>query len=142
MRGPRETVVAVYRGHGTAIDFHHDVIALDTGVQLCWKQAVLLVPDQIGPAQLVSSLVQQPLAWLTVAMFLAQLFNWMKVLARADLSFAQPITSLSYISVCSLSAVLLHEAVTAKQCLGIILILTGVWYISRSQHNTVEEGNS
>jgi len=117
-------------------------IALDTGVQLCWKQAVLLVPDQIGAAQLVSSLVQQPLAWLTVAMFLAQLFNWMKVLARADLSFAQPITSLSYISVCSLSAVLLHEAVTAKQCLGIILILTGVWYISRSQHNTVEEGNS
>ncbi|HEY9716573.1 MAG TPA: EamA family transporter [Trichormus sp.] len=113
-------------------------IALDTGVQLCWKQAVLKVSDDVSAAQLVLYLVQQPLAWATVTMFFLQLFNWMRVLARADLSFAQPITSLSYISVCILSAITLHETVTVKQCLGISLILTGVWFISRTQHSTAE----
>jgi drug/metabolite transporter (DMT)-like permease len=112
-------------------------IILDTAVQLCWKVAVSRVPDTDGVLEMVASLVRQPLFWGVIVMFLTQLANWIKVLGRADLSYAQPITSLSYISVCILSAFFLHEVVSWQQYAGIILILAGVWFISRGEHQTV-----
>ena len=114
-------------------------VILDTAVQILWKAAVMRVPSDAGCWQMVSFLVQQPLVWLVVVLFLTQLGNWVKVLKHADLSYAQPITSLSYISVGVLSATFLHEHMTVLQYFGIALILAGVWFISRSEHSTVAE---
>ena len=114
-------------------------IALDTAVQIFWKIAVSHIPDDLSIVALILYLVQQPLTWWVVALFFAQLFNWVKVLKQADLSYAQPITSLSYISVGLLSVFYLHEHMRLPQYLGIVLILGGVWFISRSEHSTVAE---
>ena len=114
-------------------------IVLDTAVQIFWKMAVSHLPDDVSIVQLILYLVQQPLTWLVVALFLAQLFNWLKVLKQADLSYAQPITSLSYISVGLISVLFLHEHMSLPQYLGVVLILGGVWFISRSEHSTVAE---
>ena len=61
-----------------------------------------------------------------------QLFNWLQVLGRADLSYAQPITSLTYVSVYVLSGLYLDEKLDTLQILGIAIILAGVWCISRT----------
>lgn len=114
-------------------------VILDTFVQVLWKAAAAQVPDSADVLQMVLSMVRQPLVWGVVALFLTQLANWVKVLGHADLSYAQPITSLSYISVCILSAIFLHETVTTIQWFGIVLILAGVWFISGSSHKTVLE---
>ena len=68
--------------------------------------------------------------------FGAQLFNWVRVLARADLSFAQPFTALSYISVLAISAHSLHENISTAKVLGVALILLGVFFISRTPFRT------
>lgn len=73
--------------------------------------------------------------FLVVALLLAcQLFNWLKVLDHADLSYAQPITSLSYVSVGLCSVFLLDEPIDGQMLAGIALILAGVWFISRTDH--------
>jgi drug/metabolite transporter (DMT)-like permease len=112
-------------------------IALDTAVQLCWKVAASRIPDTAGTLEMVVLMLRQPLFWGVLIMFFTQLFNWIKVLGRADLSYAQPITSLSFVSVCVLSACFLHEVVSLQHWAGIILILGGVWFISRGEHQTV-----
>jgi drug/metabolite transporter (DMT)-like permease len=60
----------------------------------------------------------------------------MRVLARADLSFAQPITALSYITVLVLSRLALHEKVSLPKILGTALILLGVFLISQTPYRT------
>lgn len=68
--------------------------------------------------------------------FPAQLFNWMYVLARADLSYAQPITALANISVVTISSRYLHEQLSPLRILGVALILIGVFFISQTPAET------
>jgi drug/metabolite transporter (DMT)-like permease len=68
--------------------------------------------------------------------FGAQLFNWIRVLARSDLSFAQPFTALSYISVLAISHHSLHENLSVSKMAGVVLILVGVFFISRTPFRT------
>ena len=112
-------------------------ILLDTGVQLSWKTAVLDIPASAPWYETILLALQTPLIYLVIAMFFAQLINWMRVLSKADLSFAQPITSLSYLSVSALSVIFLHEIVSPGRLLGMALILAGVFFVSRTKHNTV-----
>jgi drug/metabolite transporter (DMT)-like permease len=69
----------------------------------------------------------------------AQFLNWIKVLGQADLSFAKPITALSFVNVLVFSAIFLKEHVTTLQTLGVLLVLSGVWFISQSDHVTSAE---
>jgi drug/metabolite transporter (DMT)-like permease len=112
-------------------------IALDTAVQLSWKSTVSTAPDTASPVELVRSVLSQPLFYCTIAMFLMQFFNWMRVLSKAELSFVQPITAMSYVTVSVCSVWLLHEHISLLQSSGIMLILLGVWFIS--QTNNMQE---
>ena len=71
---------------------------------------------------------------LVAALFAWQLVNWLRVLEMSDLSYSQPITSLSFVSVLVLSALYLGESLDAVKILGIVLVLAGVWFISRGPH--------
>ena len=95
---------------------------LDTIVQLLWKVAAT------GFEPLVITLV--------VVIFIAQLINWLRVLEMSDLSYSQPITSLSYISVLGFSVVWLGEDLDPLKVTGILLIIAGVWFISRGPHHS------
>jgi drug/metabolite transporter (DMT)-like permease len=109
-------------------------IILDTGVQIFWKMATLATEHQPFLMTFV-----HPLFFLVVVLFLLQLANWLKVLEHADLSYSQPITSLSYISVGLISAAIpeLHEKPQFLQVIGICFVLAGVWFISKTEHNTL-----
>ena len=108
-------------------------IALDTAVQVSWKTAVLGITSEASIWDTVLGMLHQPI-FLVVAILLGcQLVNWLKVLDHADLSYAQPITSLSYVSVCLCSAVFLKETIDPLQMTGIGFVLAGVWFISRTE---------
>jgi drug/metabolite transporter (DMT)-like permease len=115
-------------------------IALDTAVQLSWKWAALRIPAPPALGTTVAAVLDQPFFIVVAILFACQLLNWLKVLELADLSFAQPITALSYVSVCVLSALYLGESVGGLKLLGIGFILAGVWFISRTDH--VTRGNT
>jgi len=111
-------------------------ILLDTGIQILWKFAALsLPPGNLLLADFVH-LLTQPLFIGVAVMLVLQLVNWTLVLASADLSYAQPITALSYISVLGLSALVLHENISPEKIAGVIIVLIGVWLISRTEHRT------
>ncbi len=111
-------------------------IALDTAVQLIWKTAVSDVPAEASLPFTIEGFFAQPMFIVVGALMLCQLLNWLKVLEHADLSFAKPITSLSYVSVCGLSVLLLDEHIHPLQMVGIAIVIAGVWFISRTSHSS------
>lgn len=107
------------------------VIILDTAGQLLWKFAVENLPATAALWEMVEAVLHEPWFLVVAAIFLCQLANWLKVLERADLSFALPITSLSYITVLGLSCLLFDEPVGLVKGVGVACVLTGVWLIGQ-----------
>jgi drug/metabolite transporter (DMT)-like permease len=111
-------------------------IMIDTAVQLMWKSAVLSLPNDGSPWLNVQAILHNPLFLFVIFLMACQFFNWLMVLGNADLSYAQPVTSLSYVSVFFLSVLYLKEAADLIQITGIIFVLAGVWFISQTDHVT------
>lgn len=111
-------------------------IALDTGLQLIWKIGVADIPDT-SAWDAAAAVVRNPIFILVVAFMAAQLVNWLKVLDHADLSYAKPFTSLSYVTVCALSVLVLHEHIAPLQILGIVVVVAGVWCVSITKRSTL-----
>ena len=111
-------------------------ILIDTALQLVWKFAVLSLPNDGSPWLNVHAVLQSPLFVFVIFLMACQFFNWLMVLGNADLSYAQPVTSLSYVSVFCLSVLYLKEGTDLIQVAGIVLVLAGVWFISQTDHVT------
>jgi drug/metabolite transporter (DMT)-like permease len=111
-------------------------IAIDTVVQMVWKSAVLALPESAGFTESIHTLTVQPMFYILLTMFGVQFICWILLLAKADLSYAQPITALSFVSVAVCSAVFLGEKVGVMRTVGIAMILIGVWFISNTNHRT------
>jgi len=115
-------------------------IVLDTFVQIAWKLSVSGARGDATPVGTVRAALASPLFFAAMLGLVAQLFNWMRVLARADLSFAQPFTALGYVSVLAISAISLNERIATPKIVGVGLILTGVFFISRTPFSTTPRG--
>ena len=117
-------------------------IILDTFIQVTWKVAASGAAAEAPLADALQTIMASP--WFAAAMiaFTLQLVNWVRVLSRADLSFAQPITALSYITVLGVSAICLREPITLTRVAGVGLILIGVWLISRTPFQTANPPNA
>jgi len=111
-------------------------ILIDTVLQLVWKSAVLTLPHDGSPWLNIQAILQNPRFIFVIFLMGCQFFNWLMVLGDADLSYAQPVTSLSYVSVFFLSVLYLNEAADLFQIAGIIFVLAGVWFISQTEHLT------
>ena len=112
-------------------------IALDTALQLVWKTGIADIPDAASAWEALVAVARNPIFILVVAFMAAQLVNWLKVLDHADLSYAKPFTSLSYITVCILSVVVLGERIAPMQIVGIVIVVAGVWCVSQTQRTTL-----
>ncbi|MDE2058128.1 MAG: EamA family transporter [candidate division NC10 bacterium] len=110
-------------------------VCIDTVVQLVWSKAAT---DVLGDGALdtLLGMFAHPLLYAMLGMYAMQFVNWMIVLSKADLSFAQPITACSYVLTAAGSAYFLADRVTPLRIAGISLILIGVWLISRTTHHT------
>jgi len=111
--------------HGVGIGLALAIV-LDTTGQLLWKRAAVRLPESLSPELLLGALLHDSLPLAVIGVFVLQLINWLLVLERAELSYAQPITSLSYVSVVCLSVWLLGERLDAVRLLGVSLVLLGV----------------
>ncbi len=112
-------------------------VGLDTCIQIAWKLSVTGGEAASVYASVVAAL-HRPWFYAAMLAFGAQLFNWLRVLARADLSFAQPFTALSYVTVLILSNFALHERISWHRWGGVALILAGVVCISRTPVRTTK----
>ena len=115
-------------------------VVLDTAVHIVWKLAVTELPASSSIPGFVAAASRQPLFLIVAALFVWQLVNWLRVLEGSDLSYSQPITSLSFISVFVLSALYLDESVSALKVLGIAFVIAGVCFIGRTDHDSGAQG--
>ncbi len=59
--------------------------------------------------------------------------SWMAAISRAEqLSRAYPFMALSYVLVVLFSALVLREHITLVRCIGVVLITSGVFLVTRS----------
>ncbi len=119
MNLPRKIPLRVVLGLAAAV-------MIDTALQIFWKTAVLKLPGESDSLVSMLAIFREPLFIVVICIMSLQFFNWMAVLNHADLSFAQPFTALSYVSVGILSAIFLGETVDKQQMLGIACVIAGV----------------
>jgi len=133
MRGNGRVSVRLAVGLALAILF-------DTVQQLAWKVGMGSVADDASPWETLEAVLHEPLLALVALLMVMRLINWLKVLELADLSYAQPITTLSYVTVTVASAIWLKETMTPLQIAGIGVVLIGVWCISQTERDSLHGG--
>ena len=112
-------------------------VATDTTLQLVWKTGIADLPEVETLSDIVAAVAQAPIFILVVTLMAIQLVNWLKVLDHADLSYAKPFTSLSYVTVSILSVVLLGETIAPLQLVGIAVVVAGVWCVASTPRTTL-----
>jgi drug/metabolite transporter (DMT)-like permease len=116
-------------------------ILSDTALQLVWKTGIADLPDTDTIAEIIAAVARAPIFIVVVALMAIQLVNWLKVLDHADLSYAKPFTSLSYVTVSILSVLVLGESIAPLQLLGIAVVVAGVWCVASTPRTTLAPGD-
>lgn len=111
-------------------------ILLGSTSQLCWKSATLDVPPDSTAFDTLHITFANPWFWCAAGLYIWQFFNWMMVLKHADLSFAQPIMAGTYVMVGTAAWLVFGESLPPHRLAGTLMILAGVYLISRSPHST------
>lgn len=111
-------------------------VMLNAGAQLLLKAGVSpLGPLNPGLAELPATLWRVAAQWpilAGLACYVVSVGVWIIGLSRVDVSIAYPLLSLGYVVNALLAWWLFGEVLNATRWGGIVLILAGVWLISRS----------
>ncbi|HZP94402.1 MAG TPA: EamA family transporter [Burkholderiales bacterium] len=102
-------------------------------VVLKWQVSRAGVPpeDWAGRIGYVLHLLVNPWVVTSVLAAFLGMVAWMLALARVELSYAYPFTSLSFVLILVASAFVFHEPVTAQKLVGMALIIAGIAIGSR-----------
>lgn len=111
-------------------------VVLNTIAQLTLKMGM----TQIGPFEFTLSnvlpvslrIIGNFYIFVGVGSFVFSLALWLLALSRIDVSCAYPLTSLGYITTALAGFWLLQEPITPMRILGILVILLGVYLVTRS----------
>ena len=105
--------------------------------QLTLKAGMNSVVASYGKLQLSADtllhMATNPLLIVGIAIFGISTLLWLFALAKADLSFAYPFLSLTYLAVLIGGAFLFGDKVTLPRVLGFAVIIVGVWIVARSE---------
>lgn len=69
--------------------------------------------------------------WLFLCISLMALLFWIKVLSKFEISSAYPLISISYLLMLIPGYLLFNENISLQKILGVILILSGVFLLSK-----------
>ena len=118
-------------------------IILSAGAQLLMKAGMLEL-DGIdmshmrGDTAAIMMHLYPVVAWVLggLVLYATSMLSWLAVLTKCELSYAYPLLSLSYVLV-YIAAVLwphLHETVSVLKTTGILLVLAGVFLVTRTKY--------
>lgn len=101
--------------------------------QLIFKAALNDIGELELSVDMFISMATSPLLLLGLAVFGVSAFLWLIALMKADLSFAFPFISLSYVIVLLGGAILFDEKITALRMFGFVLIVAGIFVVARGE---------
>jgi drug/metabolite transporter (DMT)-like permease len=82
--------------------------------------------------QLIEQVAFNPFIVLGMVCYVASVASWLVVLSRVDVSYAYPMVSLGYILTAVAGYFLFHEGLSIVRIAGILVIMLGVYLITRS----------
>ncbi|MDD4856726.1 MAG: EamA family transporter [Candidatus Krumholzibacteria bacterium] len=108
-------------------------VVLNTFGQFTVKTGI----NRVGPVELSNfhSIVKAFSSWIVLggfAIYFVSSLIWLNILSRAELSWAFPILSLSYVLTVLLSPVFFHESFSAQRLAGTLVICLGVFLVGRT----------
>ena len=114
-------------------------VCLEVAGQILYKAGLNQAPGLEGSPLHLANLMR--FAWgaitnlrvlLGVGVYIAEVVVWWVVLSRVEVSYAFPLTSMSYVLVLIAARLFLHEHVSLERWLGACAIVFGVYLITRS----------
>jgi drug/metabolite transporter (DMT)-like permease len=79
----------------------------------------------------IISILKTPAIIIGMITFAISSLLWIKVLTKAELSYAYPMVSFSYVIVAIAAAIFFKEAITLNKIIGIAAIVMGVFILNR-----------
>jgi multidrug transporter EmrE-like cation transporter len=79
----------------------------------------------------IISILKVPEIIIGLMLFGSSFLLWVKVLTSNELSYAYPMVSLGYVITAAFSFLLFRETFTLNKLLGILMIVSGVFFINR-----------
>jgi len=76
--------------------------------------------------------IASPLFWGGAGVYFISLILWMKVLADNDLSYARPFAGAGYVVTAVLAWLIFAEQIPVIRWIGIIFIVTGIFFVAKS----------
>jgi uncharacterized membrane protein len=101
---------------------------------------------QIGPVELTARGIPQafqqtvasPTIWLAIFFLSGFMVSYMTVLSWADYSYVMPAGAAGYAILTFLAVVFLHESVSPRRWVGVVLICVGVLLVGQTKPRTTE----
>jgi len=117
---------------------------LETAIHFFFKKGALVqnnlvVVDMATAIVFLREVFASPFLWAGLLTVFAVFIIWSTILTKIDLSVAVPIASFSYIFVPLVSIIFLGERITLLRWVGILLILTGVIFVSLSSKERIAQ---
>ena len=110
-------------------------VAFNTFAQISLKAGLRCIGDiDFSILKLVSTslqLIKTPYILIGLMCYSLSLVFWIACLSRVDLSYAYPLTSLGYVFTAFMGFALFQEDLGFARLLGIIIIMVGVYVISK-----------
>jgi drug/metabolite transporter (DMT)-like permease len=85
--------------------------------------------------------IASPMLWLGISIYAFSFFIWIVILSNVDLSVAMPMASTDYLLVPLLAIIFLHETVSPLRWIGIVTIVLGIYFVSKSGKQTSSARN-
>ena len=104
-------------------------------LSLAWGTKHFPQALSIHPVVYIQAMLD-PFVALGIMMLILALLTRLALLSLADLSFVLPVTAVGYILATLFGKLFLHEAVTAWQWLGTVLIFLGTGVVGSTSQNT------
>ncbi len=114
-------------------------VTLEASAQLLYKSGVNRIPPVVQPLWHLPGLWdftwQAATNWrllLGIGLYVPEVLIWWIILTKTPVSYAFPLTSLSYVLLLLMAHFFLHEQVPLERWLGALAIVAGVYLITRS----------
>jgi len=109
-------------------------VCLNTAGQFMMKAGVNKI-GKIGIENIFGSFVKVVSSWFVIGGFISYAVSavlWIVILSRAELSWAFPMVSLSYVLTALIAPYLLNETFSIQRFVGILVIVAGVFLVGRT----------
>lgn len=117
-------------------------VLLAAAGQLIFKAALNQIGELTLSVDMLVRLMTEPLMLVGLAVFAASALLWLVALMRAELSFAYPFLSLSYVLVLLGGAVVFRESITPLRVAGFAAIILGLFIVASSARQGAPDGSS